>query len=190
MSGRLLLKSKTQTSRGATAWSVRESIVINIWNIVWTIFLKWTPKKMNWCRLLCLKLFGAKIHGRPFVFSSAKIFAPFNLEIYDHACIGPMVNIYNLGMVILGENSIISQETMLCGGTHDLTLHHLPLMVGDIEIGKDVFIGVKAVVLPGLTIKDGSVIGAASVVTKDVSEWTIVAGNPAREIGKRSLTND
>lgn len=187
MAGRLELKAKAQKSMGDTSWTLREAIIIRIWEIIWYLVLRWTPKKLNRFRLFCLRLFGARIHGRPFVFSSAKIYAPFNLELFDHACIGPSVNVYNLGRIVLGENSIVSQGTMLCGGTHDLTSPRLPLMVGKIEIGHDVFIGVRALILPGLSIGDGSVVGAASLVTKDVSEWTVVAGNPAHEISKRII---
>lgn len=53
------------------------------------------------------------------------------------------------------------------------------------EIGNDVWIGNRAMVLQGVTIGDGAVVGAGSVVTKDVEPYTIVAGNPARVIRKR-----
>ena len=189
MSDELELKAEFQESMGGTSWSLREALVIRIWEVLHFVLLRWTPKKLNWIRLFCLRLFGAKIYGRPFVFPSAKIYAPFNLELFDHACIGPLVNVYNLGKIILRENSTISQETMLCGGTHDLTSPRLPLLVGEIEIGRWAFIGVRAMILPGLRVGDGSVVGAASLVTRDVPDWTVVAGNPAREIGKRSKFN-
>ncbi len=56
---------------------------------------------------------------------------------------------------------------------------------GNIEIGNDVWIGYKAVIMAGVKIGDGAIIGAYSVVTKDVEPYTIVGGNPAREIKKR-----
>lgn len=56
---------------------------------------------------------------------------------------------------------------------------------GDTVIGNDVWIGFSAMVMPGVRIGDGAVIGAGSVVTRDVEPYTIVAGNPAREIKKR-----
>ena len=60
----------------------------------------------------------------------------------------------------------------------------LPLK-GDTVIGNDVWIGQNAVILPGVHVGDGAIIGASSVVGHDIPPYTIVAGNPAREIRKR-----
>ena len=190
MSRRLRLKAKYQKSKGASSWTLKEAVVIRLWAAVWQVFLRWTPKCMNRLRLLSLRTFGAKVHGRPFVFSSARIYAPFNLELHDRSCIGPNVDVYNLGRVILREEATISQDTMLCGGTHDLCSPRLPLLVGDIDIGRNAFIGVRAMVLPGIAIGEGGVVGAGSVVTRDVDAWAVVGGNPARQIGKREMRND
>lgn len=56
---------------------------------------------------------------------------------------------------------------------------------GDIIVGNDVWFGTNSVIMPGVTIGDGVIVGACSVVTKDVHPYTIVGGNPAREIRKR-----
>lgn len=56
---------------------------------------------------------------------------------------------------------------------------------GDIVIGNDVWIGYRAVIMPGVRVGDGAILAACSVVTKDVAPYTIVGGNPAREIRKR-----
>ena len=64
------------------------------------------------------------------------------------------------------------------------TKSDLPIK-GDTVIGNDVWIGQNAVILPGVQIGDGAIIGANSVVGSDVSPYTVVAGNPAREIRKR-----
>ncbi|WP_040979346.1 Vat family streptogramin A O-acetyltransferase [Oceanobacillus jeddahense] len=67
---------------------------------------------------------------------------------------------------------------------HTPTLDMLPLK-GDTVIGNDVWIGMDAVIMPGVTIGDGAIIGANSIVTKDVEPYTIVGGNPAKQIKKR-----
>lgn len=56
---------------------------------------------------------------------------------------------------------------------------------GDTTVGNDVWIGYEATIMAGVTIGDGAIIGAKSVVTRDVPPYTIVGGNPAREIRKR-----
>ncbi|WP_318011557.1 CatB-related O-acetyltransferase [Mesorhizobium sp. CO1-1-9] len=60
---------------------------------------------------------------------------------------------------------------------------------GPTEIGNDVWIGLRAVIMPGITIGDGAIIGAGSIVTKDVAPYAIVAGNPARLLRYR-FTDD
>lgn len=61
----------------------------------------------------------------------------------------------------------------------------VPGRKGDTVIGNDVWIGMEAVVMPGVTIGDGAIIGARSVVAKDVAPYTVVAGNPAQPIKRR-----
>lgn len=56
---------------------------------------------------------------------------------------------------------------------------------GDISVGNDVWIGVNSIILSGVTIGDGAVVGAGSVVTRDVAPYAIAAGNPAKTIRKR-----
>ena len=77
---------------------------------------------------------------------------------------------------------------------HDWKEHTPPdeqyLSKGDTRIGNDVWIGYRSVILPGITIGDGAVIGACSLVTSDVEPYTIVGGNPAKKIRKRFEDED
>lgn len=59
-----------------------------------------------------------------------------------------------------------------------------------IEIGRDVWIGASSVILGGISIGEGSVVGAGSVVTRDVPEYSIAVGNPARVVGRRFASDD
>lgn len=183
---RLWYKAANQKDRYSSSWSFKEVVLIHLWRVTWLILYRTTPKHFfNRWRLMLLQCFGAKISGRPFVFSSSKIYAPWLLQLKNKACLGPYSEVYNLGEVSIGERSVVSQYGYLCNGTHDLSVDNLPLMIGKIEIGDNVFMGARSMILPGLKIGDGAVIGAGAVVTKDVAPGDIVGGNPAKFIKKR-----
>ncbi|KKB47535.1 DapH/DapD/GlmU-related protein [Parabacteroides gordonii] len=183
------LKAIYQKDISTSSWSVKEALGIRFWHIVWLLFFRWTPKKLNFWRLFLLRLFGARLE-KVFIFSSCRIFIPWLLEMKEGACLGPYSEVYNLGVVRFGKRSVLSQYSYVCNGTHDLSTLRLPLMIGEINIGANVFIGAKALILPGVDIGEGAVVGTGSVVTKDIEAWTIVGGNPAREIKKRILKSE
>ena len=187
MSRNLYLKNPYQQSSIACPWSLKEAILIRIWEVVWTLFVRWLPKICSRWHIVLLKLFGGKIHGHSFISHTVRIYAPWLLEIGTGSSLGTRCEIYNLGPVIIGERVTIAQYSYICNGTHDLSTRILPLMVGKVNIGNDVFIGAKAIILPGLRLGVASVIGAGSVLTKDTDDYGIYAGNPARYIKKRVL---
>ncbi len=134
---------------------------------------------MNAWRLLWLKLFGATINGKPFVHQRARIAIPWNLTMHDRACLGDGAVAYSLGEIEIMQDATVAQEAYLCTGTHDFHNPVRPLQTSKILVGKSAFIGARAFVMPGLTIGDGSIVGACSVVTKCVEASARVAGNPA-----------
>ena len=187
MSGKLYMKNSLQTDGYSSPWPKRQAIMIRVWEVVWTLFVRWLPKPFYRWHVFLLKLFGCKIHGHVFVAPSCRIYAPWLLEMGNLSCLGTRSEIYNLGPVKIGERTTIAQYTYICNGTHDLSKPALPLLVGDIEIGNDVFVGAKAIILPGLKLGNGSVLGAGSVLTKDTEPFRIYVGNPARNIKERII---
>jgi putative colanic acid biosynthesis acetyltransferase WcaF len=179
------LSRKHQAGPYDSPWSRRERLAFAGWALTRMLLFRPTPKFLNGFRVWLLRIWGGRIHGRPFVSQSARIRIPWQLELHDRACIGERADVYNLGQVVIHEAATVAQESLLCGGTHDFTSPRLELMVGDITIGPNAFVGARACVLPGITIGEGCVVGAAAVVTRDTAPWTIVAGNPARTIGHR-----
>ena len=105
----------------------------------------------------------------------------------EYSALGPRVNLYNLGTITIGSNTVISQDSYLCGGTHDYTRPTMPLIKAPITVGDKVWICAGAFIGPGVTIGDGAVVGARAVVVKDVEPWTVVAGNPAKMIKRRVI---
>lgn len=186
---RLHLKNADQKDAYTSPWSKKEAVLIRVWELTWTVFVRWLPKFCYPWYLFLLKVFGCKIHGKPFIAPSCRIYAPWLLKIENKACLGLRSEVYNLGPISIGERSTVAQYAYLCNGTHDFSDERLPLMVGDMVIENDVFIGARAIVLPGLLVREGSVIGAGAVLTKDTNKWGIYAGNPARFIKKRTEIN-
>jgi putative colanic acid biosynthesis acetyltransferase WcaF len=174
-----------QKSAFDSPWSDANRMMRVLWEICWLIFCAWTPKPLNEWRLFWLRVFDAKIDGTPFVHQRARIAIPWNLTLHDRACLGDRANAYTLGEIEIGARATVAQEVYLSTGSHDFSQPDLPLTTAKITIGEDAFIGARAFVLPGVTIGARSVIGAGSVVTKDVPGDVIAAGNPCRVLHPR-----
>ena len=153
--------------------------------ICWIVFCIWTPKPANPWRLFWLRTFGAKIDGTPFVHQRARIAIPSNLILHDRACLGDRANAYSLGEIEIGARATVAQEAYLSTGSHDFSQSGMPLVTARIKIGDDAFVGARAFVMPGVTIGARAVIGACSVVTKDVPDGVIAAGNPCEVLRQR-----
>jgi acetyltransferase-like isoleucine patch superfamily enzyme len=90
----------------------------------------------------------------------------------------------------IGENVGISMYTVILTLQHDLAAPDFDLVGAPVSIGDRVFVGTRALILPGVNIGEGAAVAAGTVVTKDVEPFTIVGGVPAKPIGARprSLT--
>jgi putative colanic acid biosynthesis acetyltransferase WcaF len=174
-----------QTSAYDSPWTGSQRLLRMLWEFCWIVFCAWTPKPLNEWRLFWLRVFDAKIDGHPFVHQRARIAIPWNLTLHDRACLGDRANAYSLGEIEIGARATVAQEVYLSTGTHDFVRPGIPLVTAKITIGEDAFIGARAFVLPGVTIGARSVIGACSVVTHDVPEDVIAAGNPCRVLRNR-----
>lgn len=83
-------------------------------------------------------------------------------------------------MVEIGDNFVSAPGSIILAHDASLFRHTGSYRVEKTVIGNDVFVGANATILPGVKIGDGAIIGAGAVVTKDVSPYTVVAGNPAK----------
>jgi putative colanic acid biosynthesis acetyltransferase WcaF len=176
---------RDQESQFASPWPAGDRILRILWEFCWTVFCVWTPKPANPWRLFWLGVFGAKIEGTPFVHQRARIAIPSNLILHDRACLGDRANAYSLGEIEIGARATVAQEAYLSTGSHDFAQPTIPLVTAKITIGQDAFVGARAFVLPGVTIGARSIIGACSVVTHDVPEDVIAAGNPCKVLRSR-----
>jgi putative colanic acid biosynthesis acetyltransferase WcaF len=173
-------------NRSASNYSRKELVLRVVWNMGELVF-RLTPRPLFRARNAILRIFGAKIGRDVHVYPSAHIYFPWNLEIGDWSAIGEHALVYNLGRVVIGKRATVSQGAHLCAGTHDYRKLDLPLLKPPIHVGDDAWVAADAFVGPGVVIGKGAVVGARAVVVKNVPEWTVVAGNPARVIKERRL---
>ena len=162
-----------------------------LWIVVWSLFAKWMPYFVcrKW-RVFLLRVFGMKDNGYVGFYPSAKVWAPWNLELGSYVAIDDEVNLYSAAKITIGTKVAISREAFICTASHDITKPNRPLITAPITIGDGVWIGARATILPGVTIGEGAVVAAGAVVVKNVEPWTVVGGNPAKFIKKRELKDE
>lgn len=159
-----------------------------LWSFVYAILFRPMPRScaMGWKRLI-LRAFGAKIGKGVRIESSAQVWAPWNLTVGEDSWIGGGARIYSVDKLVIGSNSVVSQDAFVCTASHDIASRLFELKTRPVIIGDNSWVADSAIVLPGVTIGDGSVVAAGSVVVGDVESWTVVGGNPAVRIKDRVL---
>ena len=175
---RRVLPTKEKVSR-------RNRIRRAIWNTSWALLGSTSPTALHSWRCCLARIFGATIKHGVHIYPHVKIWAPWNLMMENRSCLANGVGCYNVAPITIGEDVVISQDVYLCTATHDYNDPSFALMVAPIEIHAHAWVAAGAFVSPGITIERGAVVGARSVVTACVPEWTVVAGNPARAINTR-----
>jgi putative colanic acid biosynthesis acetyltransferase WcaF len=155
------------------------------WGIVWLVLFRPTPRVLHGWRRFLLRLFGAKLARRTSIYPSVQIWAPWQLEMHEGSCLSPYVDCYNVDRVVLGRKATVSQYSYLCTATRDYNTPGLPMVSAPIVIEEEAWVTAQAYVGPGITVGRGAVVGACSVVTRDVEDWMVVVGNPARAVRRR-----
>ena len=106
---------------------------------------------------------------------------PHMVRIGKNVVIMPGCLMMSAGGITIDDGAMIAANVQLISNNHDLYERQI-ITCKPVHIGKNAWIGAGATILPGVTVGDNAVVGAASVVTKDVAPDTIVAGNPAKLI--------
>lgn len=152
-------------------------------------------------RLRMMALMGLfERHGANFWFDPSGTYSYRNIAVGDDVNLGVQpIMLAELSKIVIGNKVMFGPQVVVVGGGHNIVpvgvfMIDVHEKTGKedlgVEIEDDVWIGARAVILRGVRVGRGSVVGAASVVTKSVPPYSIVAGNPAKVIGHRFTVDE
>ncbi len=160
-----------------------------------TVLLEFVVMKLHYVgkvpfhhyRRFFYKIFGMKIGRGSAIHMNLRIYNPFNIQIGEDSIIGEDSVLDGRDRLKIGNHVDIATGVMIYNAEHDVKDPSFRAINAPVVIEDYVFIGPRAIILPGVTVKKGAVVGAGAVVTKDVEENSIVGGVPAKQIGTRDI---
>lgn len=163
----------------------RSGITVQVWWLVQTLLFAPSPQFLYGWRVFLLRLFGARIGQGVKIRPSARVTYPWKVDIGDNVWIGDRAELYSLVPIQIGNDSCISQDCYLCTGSHDHRQIDFSYDCTPIMIAPEVWLAAGTFVGPGVSIGRGAVVGARSLVLRDLNAETLYAGVPARRLGPR-----
>lgn len=155
------------------------------WGVAWTFLFRPSPRPFFKWRAFLLRCFGAKVGSSTHIYPRVRVWAPWELVVGDCSALADDVDVYCVTRIAIGKNTVVSQGAYLCAATHDYTSMRYPLIPKPVYIGDNCWVAAYAMILPGVSVHDGSVVGARAVVTRNVEAWSVVVGHPAIKIKDR-----
>ena len=143
----------------------------------------WFP--LHTVRILFYKLDGIKIGKKAHIHMGIQFFDPSNIEIGEGTIIGQNAFLDGRDKLKIGAHVDIASDVLIYNSEHDINSVDFKPINAPVVIGDYVFIGPRAIILPGVKIGKGAIIAAGAVVTKDIEEFVIAGGVPAKPIGER-----
>ncbi len=165
--------------------SRREKLLRLLWSLFQLPFLPGTTRLLSPLRISLLRLFGARIGRGCLVNAGVKVWMPWSLTMGECSSLGMKAEVYNFSAVTIGSHVVVSQYNYLCSATHDYTDPLFPLTSKPITICSQSWVAAGCLIAPGVTIGEGAVIGARSVVTRSMPPWMVCAGSPCRPLKPR-----
>jgi len=167
------------------------------------IYLEFVTGFLWWCvgfipihhvRRFFYRLFGMKIGQGSTLHMMGRIYDPRYIKIGKDSIVGEKFTLdgrrqlaNSLGGIVIGDHVDIASEVMIWSSQHDIRSSDFHATEDPITIEDYVFIGPRAIILPGIRLGKGAVVGAGAIVTKDVLPGEIVGGIPAKPIGQRAV---
>lgn len=135
------------------------------------------------------RLAGIRIGSGSTIHMGAKFYALGNIHIGQDSIIGEDCVFDGRDIISIGNHVDIASQVMIYNAEHDIHSDDFAPLFGKVTIEDYVFIGPRAIILPGVHIGQGAVIAAGAVVTKDVKSLDVVGGIPAKTITERKVTD-
>ena len=167
-------------------WTTREKIGRALWMLFRLPLFRCSWHNWYAWRRFVLRRFGATIAPDCTIRPTVHIEVPWLLEMDSGATLGDHAIVYNLGRVRIGKRTTLSQYAHLCAGSHDMTRADLPLLRPPITVGDDCWLAADTFVGPGVTVADGTVLGARSSLFTDTEPWSLYVGSPAKRLRARA----
>lgn len=170
-----------------TPYARRELLRQRIWAAVQATVFRFSLPRAHRFRAWLLRLFGADIPapGEVVIFASARVYFPWKLRLEPRSMVGRGVTLYNLAPITLRRGANLSQGAHLCAGSHDFSRWSMPLDARPIVVGENAWLAAEVFVGPGVTVGELAVVGARSVVMRDLPARMVCAGNPCRPLKPR-----
>lgn len=172
-------------ARHVSPYSTAEKIGRMLWALVQASLFRFSfPTWYRW-RVWLLRLFGARVDASCRIRRTARFECPWNFGAGPNCAVGDFAIVYALGPITLGRRVSISQYSHLCAGSHDFSRFDLPLVRPPITLEDDAWLGADSFVGPGVTMREGALLGARASAFSDLEPWSINIGNPARKVRER-----
>ena len=143
----------------------------------------------HFIRLSLFRLAGVTIGRHSTIHIGCRFYQPKNVIVGEGTIIGDHAVLDGRAPLTIGNHVDIASQVMIYNSEHDVHSDDMRPIEAPVVIEDYVFIGPRAIILPGVTIHRGAVVAAGAVVTKDIPEKAIVGGVPAQIIGERKLTD-
>ena len=149
-------------------------LVVMAWAIVRVLFFLSPLPWPSALKASLLRIFGAKIGSSLYIRPRVYIHFPWKIQIGDHCWIGERCEIYNFEMVTMEDYSALAHDVFLAAASHDIRSISLKYKNRPITIEKGVWIASRAFIHGGVTIGEGSIVGAGCIVSSSIEPRTIL----------------
>lgn len=178
--GRVLTGDEILSKGGRRAYSIVQDLVLMI--------LRWSGYiPSHTFRKLMYRLAGVKIGRGTSIHMWCNFYDPVNVSIGEDTIIGDHAFLDGRAKLTIGNHVAFASSVMVFNSEHQVDDPEFKAIQEAVTIEDYVFVGPRAIILPGVTIGRGAVVAAGAVVTKNVPAMTVVGGVPAKEIRKRSI---